>query len=110
RGRRPPRAAYGPQLASATRSFAAAASSGRLALSCARAGRLLRRNVDPTPCGAQSLVAAAAFLGVAAVSVAGLFEYNFGDKEVLMATLLLLALPFSRGMTESGERSPRIQS
>jgi hypothetical protein len=53
--------------------------------------------------GDQTLVAAAAFLGVAAVSVAGLFEYNFGDKEVLMATLPLLALPFCRGMTEVKE-------
>jgi hypothetical protein len=44
------------------------------------------------------VIAAAAFLAVAAGSVAGLFEYNFGDKEVLMATLPLIALPFSRGM------------
>ena len=98
------------QIAAANGVFAAAAYLGMLALFFARAGRLLRRNVDPTPFGDQTLVAAAAFLGVAAVTVAGLFEYNFGDKEVLMATLLLLALPFSRGMTESGERSPRIQS
>jgi hypothetical protein len=58
------------------------------------------------------VIAAAAFLAVAAVSVAGLFEYNFGDKEVLMATLPLLALPFSRGMRhEAVERNaPGLQA
>jgi O-antigen ligase len=111
------------QIAAASGVFAAAAYLALLALFFARAGRLLlvaRRNVDRTPFGdpthpdqtLRALVAAAAFLGVAAATVAGLFEYNFGDKEVLMATLPLLALPFCRGMTESEEsgRSPRIQS
>jgi len=100
------------QIAAANGVFTAAVYLGLLALFFARAARLLRRNVDRTPVGDRTLVAAAAFLGVAAATVAGLFEYNFGDKEVLMATLLLLALPFSRGMTESGEaeHSPRIQS
>ncbi len=59
------------------------------------------RNVDLTPGGGQTLrgqglVAASSFLSVTALSIAGLFEYNFGDKEVLMATLPLLALPFCR--------------
>jgi O-antigen ligase len=103
------------QIAAANGVFAAAAYLGLLALFFARAGRLLlvaRKNVDLTPFGDQTLIAAAAFLGVAAATVAGLFEYNFGDKEVLMATLPLLALPFCRGMTESeeGGGSPRIQS
>ena len=111
------------QIAAASGLFAAAAYLALLALFFARAGRLLlvaRRNARRTPFGNQThrdqtlraLVAAAAFLGVAAATVAGLFEYNFGDKEVLMATLPLLALPFCRGMTESEEsgRSPRIQS
>jgi O-antigen ligase len=106
------------QIAAASGVFATAAYLALLALCFARAGRLLlvaRRNADRTPSGDQTLralVAAAAFLGVAAATVAGLFEYNFGDKEVLMATLPLLALPFCRGMTESEEsgRSPRIQS
>ena len=106
------------QIAAASGVFAAAAYLALLALFFARAGRLLlveRENVQPTPSGdltLRALVAAAAFLGVAAATVAGLFEYNFGDKEVLMATLPLLALPFCRGMTESEEsgRSPRIQS
>jgi O-antigen ligase len=40
--------------------------------------------------------AAVAALGVmAAVLVAGLFEYNLGDSEVLMLSLLLLSVPFA---------------
>ena len=31
-----------------------------------------------------------------AITIAGFFEYNFGDTEVEMATLLVFALPFSR--------------
>ena len=38
--------------------------------------------------------AAAALAGLTALMAAGLFEYNFGDSEVLMFTLLLMALPF----------------
>jgi len=106
------------QIAAASGLFAAGAYLALLALFFARAGRLLRvgrRNVDLTPSGDQTLraiVAAAAFLGIAAVTVAGLFEYNFGDKEVLMATLPLLALPFARAMSDAPESGylPRIQS
>jgi hypothetical protein len=29
--------------------------------------------------------------------VAGLFEYNLGDSEVLMLVLLLTAVPFAKG-------------
>jgi O-antigen ligase len=87
------------QIAAASGVFAAGAYLALLALFFARAGRLLRVERAPD----RGLIAAAAFLGVAAVSVAGLFEYNFGDKEVLMATLPLLALPFCRGMTELKE-------
>jgi hypothetical protein len=32
---------------------------------------------------------------LAAVLVAGLFEYNLGDSEVLMLTLLVTAVPFA---------------
>lgn len=39
--------------------------------------------------------AAAALALLAAVMVAGLFEYNFGDSEILMFTLLVCALPYS---------------
>jgi hypothetical protein len=34
---------------------------------------------------------------LAAVFVAGLFEYNLGDSEVLMLFLLLTAVPFALG-------------
>lgn len=103
------------QIAAASGVFAAAAYLALLVLFFVRVAALLRRNVDLTPAGGQThraLVAAAAFLAVAAVSVAGLFEYNFGDKEVLMATLPLLALPFSRGMRhEAVERNaPGLQA
>ena len=79
--------------------FAAGAYLAMLALFLVRVARLLRVERIPS----RALVASAAFLAVSAASVAGLFEYNFGDKEVLMATLPLLALPFSRAMTEASE-------
>lgn len=40
--------------------------------------------------------AAGALAALAAVFVAGLFEYNLGDSEVLMLVLLLTAVPFAR--------------
>jgi O-antigen ligase len=97
------------QIAAASGVFAAAAYLALLGLFFWRVGALLRirrSNAGLTGSGDQTLIAAAAFLAVAAASVAGLFEYNFGDKEVLMATLPLLALPFSRAMSRgAGERS-----
>jgi O-antigen ligase len=52
-----------------------------------------RRAGEPPP-GGWSAVAALG--GLAAVMVAGLFEYNLGDSEVLMLALLLMSLPFAR--------------
>jgi O-antigen ligase len=90
------------QIAAASGVFAAAAYLALLVLFFARVAALLRTSLSAD----RGVVAAAAFLAVAAASVAGLFEYNFGDKEVLMATLPRLALPFSRGMRqEAAERS-----
>ncbi len=40
-------------------------------------------------------VAAAALAVLVAMLTAGLFEYNFGDSEVLMFTLLVIALPYA---------------
>lgn len=77
------------QIAAASGVFAAGTYLALLGLFFVRTVRALRRD-------RKDVVAAAAFLAVAALSIAGLFEYNFGDKEVLMATLPLLALPFSR--------------
>jgi O-antigen ligase len=95
------------QIAAASGVFAAAAYLALLGLFFWRVSALLRvRTAFRGTADGRTVIAAAAFLAVAAASVAGLFEYNFGDKEVLMATLPLLALPFSRAMSRgAGERS-----
>ena len=63
-------------------------------------GRLLRPRGASAPAGAatpdRAALLAGAWLAGTAIFVAGLFEYNFGDTEVEMATLLVLAVPFSR--------------
>ena len=92
------------QIAAASGVFAAAAYLALLALFFARVAAVLRGS-DRATDSDRALIAGAAFLAVAAGSVAGLFEYNFGDKEVLMATLPLLALPFARGIREAAESS-----
>jgi hypothetical protein len=40
-------------------------------------------------------VAGGALAVLAAVMTGGLFEYNFGDSEVLMFTLLVAAMPYA---------------
>lgn len=92
------------QIAAANGLFAASAYLAILFFFFARTGALLRRSHSGAGANLGSIVAGATFLAVAAVSVAGLFEYNFGDKEVLMATLPLLALPFSRAMRDTDGR------
>ena len=42
---------------------------------------------------------------IAAFLVAGLFEYNFGDTEVLLVAVALMALPFTIQVGESAEQS-----
>jgi putative inorganic carbon (HCO3(-)) transporter len=49
-------------------------------------------------------VARGSLAALAAVTAAGLFEYNFGDVEVLMATLVLAALPFALPSEQAAER------
>jgi O-antigen ligase len=44
---------------------------------------------------AEPWIAAAALAGVAALLAAGMFEYNFGDSEVLMLFLLIVTLPYA---------------
>jgi O-antigen ligase len=46
--------------------------------------------------------AVAALGGLVAFLVAGLFEYNLGDSEVLMLALLLTSLPFARRRERAG--------
>jgi O-antigen ligase len=56
-----------------------------------RAGRVLRR--VPANAADRALVVGA-LAAVAAFLVSGLFEYNFGDTEVLLVALAVMALPF----------------
>ncbi len=80
------------QIAAASGLFAAAAYLGLCVLFFARTVLLLRREKRPD----RAALFAGSFLAAAALTVAGLFEYNFGDTEVLIATLLLMAVPFSK--------------
>jgi len=57
-----------------------------------RAGRILRRL--PAEAAADRALVIGALAAVAAFLVAGLFEYNFGDTEVLLVALAVMALPF----------------
>jgi O-antigen ligase len=84
------------QIAAESGLFAAAAYLFLLGLFFARVLAGLRRETSRE----RSTLMAASLLAGVALSVAGLFEYNFGDKEVLMATLPLLALPFSRAFSD----------
>jgi len=79
------------QIAAMSGVFAAAAYLAIVALVLARTIVLLRRERRPD----RAALWAGALLAVVAITVAGLFEYNFGDTEVEMATLLVFALPFS---------------
>ena len=81
------------QIAAANGLFAAAAYLAIVALVLARASPAAPRNGVRT--GRAALGRAPCSRRVA-ITVAGFFEYNFGDTEVEMATLLVFALPFSR--------------
>src|SRR5262249_58739097 len=80
------------QIAAAHGLFAALAYFAIVAAFFVRAVRTLRREASP----ARAAIWAGALLAGAALTVAGLFEYNFGDTEVEIATLLVFALPFSQ--------------
>ena len=71
-----------------------------------RTGRALRRERRPD----RAALFAGAWLAGVALFVAGLFEYNFGDTEIEMATLLILAVPFSRALRDSVSTPARIQA
>ncbi len=87
------------QIAAANGLPAAAAYLCLVGIFFVRAVTLLRREKRPD----RSALLAAALLAGVAVTVAGLFEYNFGDTEVEMATLLVLAMPFSGALAPSSE-------
>jgi O-antigen ligase len=89
------------QIAGAEGLFAAAAYLALMGVFFVRTAGALRREKDPR----RSALLAGAWLAGSALFVAGLFEYNFGDTEVEMATLLVLAVPFSRAISGSSESS-----
>lgn len=80
------------QTAAASGLFAAAAYVAMLVLFFTRAITGLRGKSAREP----AVLFAGPLLAVTAVTAAGFFEYNFGDTEVLIPTLLLMAVPFSR--------------
>jgi O-antigen ligase len=79
------------QIAAESGLLAAAAYVAILACFFSACLRALARETDPEKRG----WLAGAFLAVAGVSIAGFFEYNFGDVEVLMTTLIVMAIPFT---------------
>jgi len=87
------------QIAAANGVFAAAAYLAIVALFLARSVFLLRRETRPE----RAALWAGALLAGTALFAAGFFEYNFGDTEVEMATLLVLAVPFSKAAAAPGE-------
>ena len=80
------------QVAAQSGLFAAAAYLAMMGLFFARTILLLRREDRPD----RAALLAGALLAGTAVFAAGFFEYNWGDTEVQMATLLVLAVPFSQ--------------
>jgi O-antigen ligase len=80
------------QIAAANGLFAAAAYLAIVGVFLARVVALVRRRDRPD----LAAIWAGALIAGAAITVAGLFEYNFGDTEVEMATLIVFALPFSK--------------
>jgi O-antigen ligase len=80
------------QIAAANGLFAAASYVALVALFLGRSVVLLRRERRPE----RAAIWSAVLLAGSALTVAGLFEYNFGDTEVEMAALLIFAVPFAR--------------
>lgn len=80
------------QIAAANGLFAAAAYVMVVAVFLARTIVILRRERRPE----RAAIWTGVLLAGAALTVAGFFEYNFGDTEVEMATLLVFAIPFSK--------------
>jgi len=87
------------QIAAANGVFAAAAYLALVGLVLARAAALARRGDGPN----RAPLWAGALLAGVALTVAGFFEYNFGDTEVEMATLLVFAVPFSGAAKAGGD-------
>ncbi|MGE5277806.1 MAG: O-antigen ligase family protein [Acidobacteriota bacterium] len=86
------------QLAAQSGLPAAAAYLALAILVIARAARRLRRERRPN----EAALLAGVLLASVALFVAGLFEYNFGDTEIEMATLLAWAIPFAPATAPQG--------
>jgi O-antigen ligase len=82
------------QLAAQSGLPAAAAYVALVAVVLYAAIRKLRRETRPE----RAALLAGSLLAVTALTIAGFFEYNFGDTEVEMATLLVMAMPFSSAL------------
>ncbi|MEP6767450.1 MAG: O-antigen ligase family protein [Acidobacteriota bacterium] len=93
------------QIAAANGLFACAAYLALMGIFFVHTAGALRRETEP----ARAALLAGAWLSGVALFVAGLFEYNFGDTEIEMATLLILAIPFSKALAgrESGAERPK---
>ncbi len=91
------------QLAAADGLFEALAYLSMMALFFARAIGRLRREERPP----QAALLAGALMAGVALFAAGFFEYNWGDTEVEMATLLVLAVPFSQATAPEPDRVRR---
>jgi len=85
------------QIGAASGVFAAMAYLALAFLVIAAAARRLRAERRPE----QAALLAGALLASVALFVAGFFEYNFGDTEVEMATLLVWAAPFAAATAAS---------
>jgi len=66
-----------------------------MAIVLADAWREVRSLLREKPARGPAWVAVGALAGLLALMAAGLFEYNFGDSEVLMFLLLVTALPYA---------------
>lgn len=86
------------QIAAANGLFAALAYLAVMLLFFARTVVLLRRERRPD----RATLLAGALLAGTALFVAGFFEYNFGDTEVEVASLLVFAVPFSGAVRPEG--------
>ena len=84
------------QIGAAMGLFAAAVYLAIVALVLARTIVRLRA----TSHGESGFLWAGPLMAVTALTFAGLFEFNFGDTEVLIATLLVTAVPFSRAVSD----------
>jgi O-antigen ligase len=88
------------QLAAQSGLPAAAAYLALALLVIVHAARRLRRERRPD----RTPLLAGVFLASVALFAAGFFEYNFGDTEIQMATLLLWAIPFAPATAEEVNR------